>query len=366
MRLMLLLEQKENRRLLAEYLEDTYDLVLPHSMQCLAAAFDLCIIDGPALDKYWDELKKRKDQELLVFLPVLLLTSRQDIGMVTRHLWKTVDEMIVTPIEKIELKARVEALLRTRQLSLDLKIQNQAILRRCEKLGILATVTAGIGHEINQPLNALKATVDGMLYWHTRGKEPQLGKLMENLQKVSGQADRISQIITRIRSFAHNKETEQMSPCQLNHAVEAAISIVGAQLAVHGIRTQLELDGTLPLILGDGILLEEVIINLLINALHALKNSPREAKTIELSTSFDQEGVCLRIADNGPGISDEVRDKIFEPFFTTKPKEEGTGLGLSIVKSIVTRSRGTIRFDESNLKGAAFLIHFPAHFPTED
>jgi len=118
-RILLLLEHRENRRLLTELLSPNYEIALADTVEALDGAFDLAIVDGVSLDRYWQNIQARKAAEGTIFLPVLLIVSRQDVGMVTRHLWQTVDELILSPIEKIELAARVETLLRSRRYSLE-------------------------------------------------------------------------------------------------------------------------------------------------------------------------------------------------------------------------------------------------------
>ena len=118
-RILLLLEAKENRRLLAETLAPHYEIIQPRSEDALDEEFDLCILDGRALDRLWARVHKRKQESAPAFLPFLLVTPRRDVGKATRYLWKVIDELIISPIEKIELRARIDGLLLTRQLSLD-------------------------------------------------------------------------------------------------------------------------------------------------------------------------------------------------------------------------------------------------------
>ncbi|MBN1228091.1 MAG: PAS domain S-box protein [Deltaproteobacteria bacterium] len=116
-RILLCIEHKENRRLLAEWLEKKYHVIQYDSNQSIDGPFDLGILDGPAMDRLWEQIKARKQLEMPVFLPFLLITSRQDVEIITRHLWRTIDELILAPIVKVELQARVEILLRARKLS---------------------------------------------------------------------------------------------------------------------------------------------------------------------------------------------------------------------------------------------------------
>lgn len=131
-RILLLLEHKENRRLMSEWLAIRHEVILPDSSMgkqdsalLCSQSFDLGILDGPTLDRLWREVQEQREAEYPVFLPFLLITSRSDVGMATRHLWQNMDDLITKPIEKVELQARVEILLRSRSLSQQLKATNE-------------------------------------------------------------------------------------------------------------------------------------------------------------------------------------------------------------------------------------------------
>ncbi|MBC9785290.1 PAS domain S-box protein [Heliobacterium chlorum] len=240
---------------------------------------------------------------------------------------------------------------------------------RAERMASLGTMAAGIAHEINQPLNSLKVTADSMLYWHKKGKTVEVSKLIDNIQKISSQAGRINDIITHIRSFVHSEQKEQLVACDLNRAVEGALSLLGSQLSSHGIEVQIVLAPQLPPLQAVANRLEELIINLLVNAMHALDVSDRKSKIVRISTragatlrdgETKRNTVELDIGDNGSGIPEELHGRVFEPFFTTKPAGEGMGLGLSIAHSIVTSFRGHIQVKTNDENGATFTVIFPS------
>jgi PAS domain S-box-containing protein len=133
-RILVLLEHTENRRLLSEWLGIHYQVLLSDSevgegsaVPLLDESFDLCILDGAALDHLWEWVQAKKKAEQPVFLPFLLITLRPDVKMITRHLWQNIDDLVTKPIEKLELQARVEVLLRSRRLSLELKVANEKL-----------------------------------------------------------------------------------------------------------------------------------------------------------------------------------------------------------------------------------------------
>ena len=115
-RILVLMDHKENRRLLAEWLTTRYTVLPQESDEAVDEPYDLCILDGTALDRLADRIQDRKKYQQTVFLPFLLVTAAQQVGLVTRHLWKSIDEVIHSPIDKLELQARMEVLLRARRL----------------------------------------------------------------------------------------------------------------------------------------------------------------------------------------------------------------------------------------------------------
>lgn len=119
--ILLIIAHRENQQLLADFLGNHYQIILGENEQSIEQDFDLCIIDGLSLSKYKESIQARIDREKPVLLPVLLITSRHNVNMVTANLWRLIDDLIITPIEKMELLARVESILRSRRLSLDLK-----------------------------------------------------------------------------------------------------------------------------------------------------------------------------------------------------------------------------------------------------
>src|SRR5437588_9362030 len=132
-RILLLLEHRANRELLTEHLNERYEVIsaslkLPQRTalaSLLHRSFDLCILDGPTLDRIGEAMQARRELEQPVYLPVVLLSGHRDVELTTRHLWRSIDEVIRVPIERMELQARIETLLHARRLSLELKMRNE-------------------------------------------------------------------------------------------------------------------------------------------------------------------------------------------------------------------------------------------------
>lgn len=229
---------------------------------------------------------------------------------------------------------------------------------RSERMASLGTMAAGIAHEINQPLNSLKINVDGILFWNEKGKPLDTDVIILKMKELSAQVDRINNIIQRIRSFVKTGNQTLLTLCCLNEVVEAVLHMLVSQLSSHGIQVRKSLSGTCLTVKGDTYRLEQVVTNLLVNAMQALDEMDKEEKEIYIST-YMEKNIVLEISDNASGVHEEIRDTIYEPFFTTKEAGEGMGLGLSIVHSIVTSFNGQINVMTNEKGGATFKVEFP-------
>lgn len=238
------------------------------------------------------------------------------------------------------------------------RLQEQS--SRAQRLASLSTISAGIAHEINQPLNTMRVIVDGMLYWHKRGRLPEDDKIIKNLHKISAQVGRVDEIIKHMRSLVGSGSATELELCNLNDAVGDALGVLGRQLTSHRINVVKKLAKDLPGVLGNAHRLEEIVINLLVNAMHALdKADSVSEKKIKCLTCVSGEKVILEISDNATGISVDIKDSIFDLFFTTKDTGEGMGLGLSIVQTLLSGFNGQIEAYNNEKGGATFRVELP-------
>jgi histidine kinase len=240
------------------------------------------------------------------------------------------------------------------------RLETERQLIQAGKLATLGEMATGVAHELNQPLSVIKTVSSFLMKKTERRERVEENVLFTMLEKVDSNVDRATKIITHMRMFARESDL-RMVPVRINDVLNRAFDIFSQQLKVRGIHVEWDLEQNLPLIKADPDRLEQVFINLLINARDAIESddSRGKDKIIAIRTHADDERVIVEVRDNGPGILKEHRDKIFDPFFTTKEVGKGTGLGLSISYGIVKECGGMIRLASEDSEGACFLLQFP-------
>lgn len=230
-------------------------------------------------------------------------------------------------------------------------------LIQSEKLSALGELTAGVAHELNQPLNVIKIIAQSILRDLSRNDIDQ--KALENdLKDVVLQINRMAAIITHMRIFTRNTVGDMLQATDINTIIENALKFHEQQLANHNIILKKEFENTIPKILGDPIRLEQVILNFISNAKDALEKQKNKELIIKTSAN-DKKQVIIEFKDNGFGISEEIQKKIFNPFFTTKEVGKGTGLGLSVAKKIIEEHKGTVEVESKVGAGTIFRIKLP-------
>ena len=218
-----------------------------------------------------------------------------------------------------------------------------------EKGSSLARMAAGIAHEINNPLAGI------LLYSSNMHKKvPKGSHLEEGLKIIIKETRRCKTIIQGLLDFAREQEPHRL-PVNINNVINSAVGIVENEFHLRHVKIQKELAHDMAEALLDKHQIEQVLINLLLNALHAVDS--RGLVTLRSAVDRDRRKVLAEIGDNGCGIPKEHLEKIFEPFFSTKG--EGTGLGLAMVYGIVKNHNGDIRVWSEPARGTRFMIEFP-------
>jgi two-component system NtrC family sensor kinase len=254
-----------------------------------------------------------------------------------------------------EMKADLEEWGRTlekkvRERSEEL-VAMQTRVAQSERLASLGMLAAGVAHEINNPLGAI-LSLSALALEDLSAVDPS----RKNLEEVVKQSERCREIVKGLLEFSHQSETGT-ELVDINEAIEDTLSLLVKQAVFFNVRLLKDLESSLPPVTAERSQLQQVLMNIIINALQAMD----EKGTLILATRKDTEGfVEVRISDTGRGIPVDEIDKIFDPFYTTKESGEGTGLGLSIAYGIVTKHKGTISVDSEVGKGSTFTIRLPA------
>ena len=233
----------------------------------------------------------------------------------------------------------------------------EADARRAERLAALGQLSAGLAHEIRNPLGVIKGSAD-MLSRKVTDSEPLVAELAGY---ISSEVNRLNALVVRFLDFARPSKLE-LHPTRITEIVDRALSAANASFPNTGVRIQRQYAASLPEIPADPQLCEQVFVNLITNALQAMQGQePSTEKILRLSVAPEvangEPGLGVVVEDSGPGVPAELREQIFNPFFTSK--KDGVGLGLSIVAKIVDDHRGTIRLEDNAPRGARFHVFFP-------
>jgi two-component system NtrC family sensor kinase len=336
--------------------------------------------------------------------PLVVVIVALDVGVfivfghyiVTRHVLRPVERLMaaVDAVAGGDLAARAPDA-ETRDFATlgervnrmtDHLLDAQSQLVRSEKLAGIGRLAAGIAHEVGNPLGALGTYVEVL---RRRGAEPDV------IQGMAGELQRIDAIVRSLLDYARPQE-EELQTLEPASVVRSTFALLQAQGALKAVRAELDVAGNLPLIRGRAHLLQQALVNLMLNAVDAApgggvvvgarrwtyepgkaaarriadaeraafpRTPARRAARIEFSAGTP--GALLFVADSGPGVAAEDRERVFDPFYTTKPPGRGTGLGLAIVARAVHDMEGVAWVDRAREGGAAFKLFFPEIIPAK-
>ncbi len=228
----------------------------------------------------------------------------------------------------------------------------RARLLETERLAAIGELVAGVAHEVNNPLGSISAFAQLLL------RDPALSaEHRESIEVIRSETQRASQVVRDLLAFARRAPAER-SAVDVNELVERSLRLRGFQLTSARVQAVSELDPSIPAIEADGRQLQQVLLNLITNAIQAMV--PRGNGTLIVRTRHADGVVTIEVGDTGPGVPLHARAHIFEPFFTTKPEGEGTGLGLSVSYGIIASHGGEIRLaDTAPGAGATFIVTLP-------
>jgi two-component system sensor kinase FixL len=289
---------------------------------------------SPAEAVCWELNARREDGEVF---PIELSVGRFDpLGQ----------EQYALVIRDITSRLRAEARVH----------KHQAELAQVSRVSLAGEMAAGLAHELSQPLTAITAYARGCLRL-LAGPVPEPTLLHEGLAQVVQQGERAGDVLDRLREFVRGGEYRRVLT-KVKPLIDAAVSLTRMEATQQEVEIEVRIDPDLPAVLADRIQIEQVLLNLLRNAMDAMNGANTERRSIAVKArrkSKDAVEIC--VADSGPGVAAEVTDTIFEPFVTTKP--HGMGMGLSISHSIVESHGGSLRMSRNVPSGAIFFFDLP-------
>jgi C4-dicarboxylate-specific signal transduction histidine kinase len=234
----------------------------------------------------------------------------------------------------------------------------RAELAHINRVATMGQLTASIAHEVNQPIAATVSNAQAGLRWLNR-QPPDLDEVREALACIAEDGKRAGDVIAGIRDFM-KKAPPRKDRVELNGAIREVIELTRSEAVKNGVWVQAELRDGLPLIQGDRVQLQQVMLNLIVNAVEAMSGISEAGRELLISTrKAETGGVRVAVRDSGPGLTPEALEHLFEPFYTTKPN--GLGLGLSICRSIIEAHGGRLWASANVPRGAVFQFTLPEH-----
>ncbi len=339
--------------------ENVLDLVAEHEPSLVLLDWMMPGKDGLTVCR---ELRAHSDHG---DMKIVLLTARIDEKSKIDALQSGADDFLTKPFSSTEVQTRIANLLRVARLQKDLRARNkelsdaigklqrtEAMLIQSEKMNAIGSMSAGLLHEINNPLNYTLTAIS----LANRFKSSLSEDMKEILADIEDGMVRVRDVITHLKHFAYPEKPGTESVFHLEETVQSARKILGGEL------DRIEVSSDLPeslVIHGQKSQLTHLFMNLLGNAAKALGSSTNSPKTISVRGRVENEQAVVEVLDNGPGITTDILPRIFEPFFTTREVGAGMGMGLSICHAIIESHQGTIQAANRPEGGAIFTIHLP-------
>ena len=229
----------------------------------------------------------------------------------------------------------------------------RARLMESERLAAVGELVAGVAHEVNNPLSSISAYAQLLLRDATMSPSTR-----ESVEIIRAETSRATQVVKDLLAFAR-RSTPERQPVDLLEVIERSLRLRAYQLSTSNIAVERDFPAEVPAVIGDARQLQQVVLNLVTNAIQAMVAQGAGGGALRVTTRTEGSDVILEVADTGPGVPTAARKHIFEPFFTTKNEGEGTGLGLSVSYGIITALGGTIELAESGAVGACFRVKLP-------
>jgi len=295
-------------------------------------------------------------------VPVVLLSARVGEEAKVEGLEAGADDYLLKPFSARELIARVDANLQLARLRRETGEterryrEAQMELAHVNRVTMMGELAASIAHETNQPLAAVVTNAQAGLRWLQR-QVPDLDEACRSLELIIDEGKRASDVIRRVRALANKSDIEKV-PLYVKDVVEEVMPLVQRELVSHGVSSHLEFAPGLPMVLGDRVQLQQVLINLVMNGVEAMQHIKDRPRELMIRSRQDEtRRVLVSVTDCGVGIAADNVDRLFNAFFTTK--RSGMGMGLSICRSIIEAHGGRLWATPNTPFGATFQFTLP-------
>ena len=263
------------------------------------------------------------------------------------------DELVAFVLDLTERKGAEEKARESERRYHEVELE----LAHTNRVAMMGQLSASVAHEVSQPIAAAATNAKAGLRW-LGAQPPDLDEVGQALNRIVENASRATEVISRIRALI-KKAPPRQDDVAMNDAVREVIALTEGEVQKIDAAVQTQLQDGLPLIQGDRVQLQQVILNLIINAVEALGEAADAPRELLISTGTEGSGdVCVAVGDSGPGLEPAKLERLFEPFYTTKPG--GMGMGLSICRSIIEAHGGRLWAEANEPRGAIFRFTVPA------
>ncbi len=310
------------------------------------------------------DAKPEEIPRLVVFMLSALFVGALSVAQrsATESLRRARDDLkgTVQELQKSNEALQTESL--ERKHAEEARREAQAELARVSRVTTMGELTASLAHEVNQPIAAAVTNANTCLRWLTRD-HPDLEEAREAASRIVKDATRAAGIISRVR-LLFKKSTPLQEPVDVNEAIQEMIVLLRSEATRYNITARMELAADLPRIMGDRVQLQQVLMNLIVNSIDAMKEVVGTRELTVKSQRTEKEEVLVSVSDTGVGLPPQQSDQIFNAFFTTKP--HGTGMGLRISRSIVESHGGRLWAADNSPHGASFCFTLPTKIEAKE